>query len=224
MGSLAAATLCRPAILSAALLAGLSAVTPLRPARAAQPPDLGKGRLLIASEKLLDPNFVHTVVLLIEYGEGGTLGLVLNRPSGMSLDQALPELEGAARVEEPLYVGGPVAIEQVTMLFTTGESHGEQIRVLGTVHAGWDRELLQRMVAKPAARERFRLFAGHAGWAPGQLEAEIEQGAWHIFQATEAIVFDTRSEALWLEFIEHAKTRVMALVRDSVRPPPERGP
>lgn len=173
---------------------------------------LGKGRLIVASEGLLDPNFDKTVVLLLDHGEAGSMGIVLNRPSRARLDRVFPELEGAADIEEPFFVGGPVAIHQMLMLFTTGEEHAGQMHVLGTVYAGWDGELLERMLTKPRGEEKFRLYAGHAGWAPGQLEAEVEARGWHIFPATEAIIFAGGEEDLWDEFIRRTKMRV-ALVR-----------
>jgi len=202
------ARICR--ILGIVAVTGLLFSTSRLPAQPAA--SLGKGRLIVASEGLLDPNFDRTVVLLLDHGEAGSMGIVLNRPSRARLDRILPGLEGAGEIEEPFFVGGPVAIREMLMLFTTGEEHADQMHVLGTVYAGWDEELLERMLTKPRGGEKFRLYAGHAGWAPGQLEAEVEARGWHIFPATEAIIFAGGEEDLWQGFIRRTRMRI-ALVR-----------
>lgn len=198
------ARICR--ILGIVAVTGLLFSTSRLPAQPAA--SLGKGRLIVASEGLLDPNFDRTVVLLLDHGEAGSMGIVLNRPSRARLDRILPGLEGAGEIEEPFFVGGPVAIREVLMLFTTGEEHADQMHVLGTVYAGWDEELLERMLTKPRGGEKFRLYAGHAGWAPGQLEAEVEARGWHIFPATEAIIFAGGEEDLWQGFIRRTRMRI----------------
>ena len=198
------ARICR--ILGIVAVTGLLFSTSRLPAQPAA--SLGKGRLIVASEGLLDPNFDRTVVLLLDHGEAGSMGIVLNRPSRARLDRILPGLEGAGEIEEPFFVGGPVAIREVLMLFTTGEEHADQMHVLGTVYAGWDEELLERMLTKPRGGEKFRLYAGHAGWAPGQLEAEVEARGWHIFPATEAIIFAGGEEDLWHGFIRRTRMRI----------------
>lgn len=198
------ARICR--ILGIVAVTGLLFSTSRLPAQPAA--SLGKGRLIVASEGLLDPNFDRTVVLLLDHGEAGSMGIVLNRPSRARLDRILPGLEGAGEIEEPFFVGGPVAIREMLMLFTTGEEHADQMHVLGTVYAGWDEELLERMLTKPRGGEKFRLYAGHAGWAPGQLEAEVEARGWHIFPATEAIIFAGGEEDLWHGFIRRTRMRI----------------
>lgn len=198
------ARICR--ILGIVAVTGLLFSTSRLPAQPAA--SLGKGRLIVASEGLLDPNFDRTVVLLLDHGEAGSMGIVLNRPSRARLDRILPGLEGAGEIEEPFFVGGPVAIREMLMLFTTGEEHADQMHVLGTVYAGWDEELLERMLTKPRGGEKFRLYAGHAGWAPGQLEAEVEARGWHIFPATEAIIFAGGEEDLWDGFIRRTRMRI----------------
>ncbi|MDH3254143.1 MAG: YqgE/AlgH family protein [Acidobacteriota bacterium] len=193
----------------ALVLASLTAALLLPAAASAQFVEpLAPGKLLVASEDLLDSNFSRTVVLLLHYDESGAMGVVLNRPSRVRLEHFLPDLEWASRANEPVHVGGPVAVLQVRMLFSTGERHADQVRVIGTVHAGWDLTLLEQMVTEPDPDDRFRVYAGHAGWAAGQLDAEVRQMGWYIFPASEAVIFTDGEEELWELFISRTKTRV----------------
>ncbi|MCP4200584.1 MAG: YqgE/AlgH family protein [bacterium] len=198
--------------LGGALLTTVLAVAPGAQAQPGTTP--GKGRLLVASEGLLDPNFERTVVLLLEHGLSGSLGLVLNRPSRLPVSRLLPDLEGVETFEQPFFIGGPVEIHQMSMLFSTGEEHAGHLNVLGKVYAGWDEGLFERMVHEPREQDRFRLYAGHAGWAPGQLEAEIAAHGWHVFPGSESTIFAAESggsEELWREFIRRTRTRIAAL-------------
>ncbi|MEE8368381.1 MAG: YqgE/AlgH family protein, partial [Thermoanaerobaculia bacterium] len=137
---------------------GLSAVMalltllPVVPSALAQAaPKLAKGKLLVASEGLHDPNFEKTIVLLLNHDESGTLGLVLNRPSSVPLERLLPDFEGLGDDEaraHSLFVGGPVEIHKISMLFSTRREHSDHLLVLGDVYAGWDDELLRTMLTE----------------------------------------------------------------------------
>ena len=175
----------------------------------AQPVEgLAAGRLLVAREGLTDPNFSRTVVLLVSYGESGAMGVVLNRPSHMRLQHLLPHLQLPSESNVQIHVGGPVAIRQATILSNTDDSEHNQSQVFGKVKVSGDLGLLERMVTEPRPGEQFRVYAGHAGWAPGQLEAEVERLGWHVFPATEAIVFADGEEDLWEVFVRRSRTRV----------------
>jgi putative transcriptional regulator len=189
----------------AMLCTGLAVPSP-GPAQSTNTP--AKGRLLVAREGLADPNFSRTVVLLLDYGEFGASGVVLNRPSPFRLEQLLPDLDWSALAGEPIYFGGPVAVTRAVMLFATDRQHAQESPVVGAVHVGWDLELLARMVTEPEKSDRFRVFAGHAGWAAGQLEAEIEQRGWYVFPATEADIFSEGGEQLWESFIRRTRARI----------------
>ena len=172
---------------------------------------LAQGKLLVAREGLQDPNFSRTVVLLLNYSESGASGVVLNRPSPFRLEQLLPDLEWSSRVEEPVYLGGPVAVTRALMLFATARNHAEGSPVVGAVHVGWDLEFLERMVTDPQENDKFRIFAGHAGWAAGQLEAEVGRRGWYVFPATGADIFSDGEEQLWETFIRKTRARIAGL-------------
>jgi putative transcriptional regulator len=153
-----------------------------------------RGQLLIASATLLDPNFRQTVVLVAEHGEEGAMGVVLNRPSPSVVAEAVPHLEDLVPEGERVYVGGPVEPDAVVVLAEFEEPDEAASLVFGDVGfvgADADGALLE------AATRRSRVFAGYAGWAAGQLEAELEEEAWILEPARADDVFAADAEGLW---------------------------
>jgi putative transcriptional regulator len=151
-----------------------------------------RGQLLIATPSLLDPNFNRTVVLIVEHGEQGTLGLVLNRPSNTTVKELWDQIGNEPCSSElPLYVGGPV--EGPLMALHRHEPLGDNSVIEG-VFFSVQKENLTELVQKPD--ESYRLFIGHAGWSPGQLEFEVREGSWLITPATPELVFHA-DEDLW---------------------------
>ena len=156
-----------------------------------------RGQLLIAGPALLDPNFQRTVVLVVEHSEDGALGLVLNRPSQTTVGEAVDELSQLVDLGEPLYVGGPVQ-QSALIVLAEFEDAGraavvafEDVGVLG----GEDHE-------HPPETRRGRAFAGHAGWGPGQLDAELESGDWILEPAQREDAFCTIPAQLWQTVLE----------------------
>ena len=153
-----------------------------------------RGQLLVAGPALLDPNFHRTVVLVCEHDEDGALGLVLNRPSPIPADQAIPELGAALADEDTLWVGGPVQTTSVVVLADFGGADVEALIVgdhVGLVLPGADLGEVGETVA------RARAFLGYAGWGPGQLDGELEGGDWIVapFEAGDAFTADP--DGLW---------------------------
>lgn len=153
-----------------------------------------KGKLLIASPALVDPNFVRTVVLIAEHSADGTLGLVLNRPSDSSVTESVDELRGVVDAGDPVYVGGPVQTDAVMVLAEFSNATLAAALVLediGFLPAEADLDAIA------AATRRARVFAGHSGWAPGQLDGELEEGAWILVDAEADDVFASDTDELW---------------------------
>ncbi len=182
------------AMLLAALL-GLSAAEG-RPALAA---DLAVGRLVVASRDLVDPNFRESVVLLLRYGSEGALGLIVNRPTALTLSALLPDLEGVDGRGDALWEGGPVLRTAFLFLVRTAPPPPNLDRVLGRTSFGTSAEDLERLLVAGVSEQDLRVYAGHAGWAPGQLEREIRLGGWTVLPATEEIVFSPAPERIWLD-------------------------
>lgn len=155
-----------------------------------------KGKLLVATPMLGDENFDHTVVLLLEHGEEGALGLVLNRPSLLEVMDPLPEWSRFTGVPEVVFVGGPVSRSSVIALAavegeTPAGAFEPVLGSVGVVDLSHDPDLLGGALA------RVRVFAGYAGWGPDQLEAEIVEGAWFVVDAQAGDVFTADPEHLW---------------------------
>ena len=161
-----------------------------------------KGRLLVATPNLGDPNFERTVVLVLEHGGEGALGVVLNRPSDLDLAEPLPEWARAAAHPPVVFIGGPVSPSAAVCLARVGAngraSGWEPLPgvngtsgPLGTLDLDSDPdEAIPRL-------DEIRVFAGYAGWGPGQLEAEIEAGGWFVVDADAADPMSPAPENLW---------------------------
>ena len=144
------------------------------------------GCLLVASPTLIDPNFVATVIFVIHHGDPGAVGVVLNRPTAMTLDRLPPGWS----TTDPVYAGGPVEPEIAIGLAESEHDHGDWERVGGRV---W----LADLEGPPVPVARIRIFSGYAGWGPDQLEGEIARGDWVVATATADDVFTADPGALW---------------------------
>ena len=165
--------------------------------------DLSKGRFLIAGRRLLDPNFKQTVVLLIRYGTDGAMGVVINRPIQVKLSTVIPEIKELKSSQENLYLGGPVEQSKMILLMKSAKPPPDSMEVFGEVYLTSSREELRRLVTGTDDEEKFRVFAGYAGWAPGQLDAEHGRGDWHVLNADAGTLFDKESTEIWQELIHH---------------------
>ncbi len=196
--------------IAAGCLAGIVLFFPSLPESLAEldpvqvPPD--EGVLLVAHPSMDDPNFRRTVVLLVEHGPQGTLGFILNRPSNIPLSQALPDLAAIKETDYPLFIGGPVSPNRMAMLVRLTEPLPDMRRVFDGIYVGGSLELLERLVTRPKPTEAFRVFAGMAGWAPGQLAFELRQGAWATLPPDAGIIFDHDPDTLWAESLRRLQT------------------
>ena len=156
-----------------------------------------KGHLLVAGPGLHDPNFRRTVVLVGEHGDEGALGLVLNRMTDSRVDDALPELAGLVDGADAVHVGGPVQPSAIVVLAEFDEPERAGTLVLDDIG------FLPSEVDPDALGElrRARVFAGYAGWGPGQLDGELREGSWIVEPAAPDDVFTTDPEELWSEVL-----------------------
>ncbi len=174
------------------------------------PSSVAKGVFLVASPSLNDPNFRGTVVLVLEHGSQGTLGLILNRPTEMLLSEALPDVAGLRGTNHRLFAGGPVQPGAMLLLSRLKEPQPEMRLVFDSVYVGGTPELLERIIERAAPADRFRAFAGYAGWAPGQLGFEMRQGAWAVL-SPESTLFEQDPALLWQDSLARLQTpRVIA--------------
>jgi len=151
------------------------------------------GHLLISSAGLFDPNFRHTVVVIGTHNEEGALGVILNRPTAIPIEDAVPPLVELTGPDAPLFEGGPVQPEQPVLVVEAGDRVALDVPILdgvgilaGEVDAG----------LRPDIR-RARVFAGYSGWGPGQLEDELAADSWIVEPARPEDVFTDDPTGLW---------------------------
>lgn len=183
-----------------ALLTALHAVPALAGMEFAQL-SLKKGVLLVASPSLEDPNFRKAVLLIVEHGPNGTLGLILNRSTKVLLSDVLPELAALKGTTHRVFSGGPVDPSNLLVLFRLLEPYADARSVFDGVYVGGTPRLLERMITQAKPTETFRAFAGSAGWAPRQLEAELIVGAWGVLPADSFSIFDQNPATLWQDCV-----------------------
>jgi putative transcriptional regulator len=152
------------------------------------------GQLLLASPTLRDPNFIRTVVLVSVHSEEGAMGVVLNRPSEVTVSEAVPQLEDAVAEEEPVYVGGPVQPSSIVFLAEFLDPSPAGLLVLGRIGFPAPDAGIEELTEATARR---RVFAGYAGWGEGQLDAEVQEGDWIAHTALPEDVFTDLPEELW---------------------------
>ena len=165
------------------------------------PVTLEKGKFLIASRDLSDPNFMETVLLLIAYGPGGAMGVVINRPSEVMLSRVLPSIKPLQRRSDTLFIGGPVARSNVLLLIRSAKEVEDAVLLFGDVYVSSSLTALRREIERQPARERLHAYSGHAGWAPGQLEAEVARGDWYVAPADPEAVFSKAPTEVWQKLI-----------------------
>jgi putative transcriptional regulator len=167
-----------------------------------------RGKLLLASPSLIDPNFRRTVVLVAAHDDQGALGLVLNRPSELDVSEAVAELAPLTESHPRVHVGGPVAAQSVVVLAEFEDPSLAALLVQGSVGLPHADAPLADLVA---AVRRARCFAGHAGWGPGQLDEELEQDAWLVEEAAPDDLWAPPGSDLWGELLRRKGGSYMLL-------------
>ena len=154
------------------------------------------GRLLVATPSTGGDVFTRGVVLMLQHDEAGAHGLVLNKPLGTDISSILPDWQQYLSSPELLFQGGPVGLDTALGLASLPADDQVEgvVAVFGSVGVvDLDHEAA---VIGPAVA-RFRVFAGYAGWGPGQLESELERDAWYVVDAEVGDVFTDEPEGLW---------------------------
>jgi putative transcriptional regulator len=158
----------------------------------------GTGSLLIAAPTMADPNFARTIVLLLDTSESGALGVVLNRPTELDVADVLEPWADLVAGPGVLFQGGPVETDAALAVATVTAGEDDE-------PVGWRRvfgstglvDLDAPVEILASAVSALRIFAGYAGWGAGQLEAEIEEGAWYVVPAEPQDLFLEDPERLW---------------------------
>ena len=152
-----------------------------------------KGQLLIASGRLIDPNFARSVVLIVQHDDEGVLGVILNRPLEMTVAEACgPMVESAGEVESPIYQGGPCP---GPLMVLHGDADGGGEPIIDGVWYTAERDPIEYIMRRDTQPAKY--FANYAGWGVDQLEREINEGSWLIIPASGADVFEADAETQW---------------------------
>ena len=154
---------------------------------------------LVANPELLHSAFDQTVVLLLDHGSQGAVGVVINKPSPISFSQVLVDPPEQTKWPEKLYWGGPVSSGTLHLLLKTNEKSEGMRKMVEDLYWVHDSERLETILKQGWPHGEARVYAGYSGWAPGQLEDEILRGSWKILEADVESVFNPDSGKIWKE-------------------------
>jgi len=157
-----------------------------------------KGKLLVATELVRGDIFVQSVVLLLHYDETGAMGLVVNRPMEVGMDELVVDDDAISGYSGPIYWGGPVQMNSLRALMQTDKAPGGAERIIDSVYQVSVNDALKNA---PQGVPGLRLFIGFAGWAAGQLDHEMARGSWHVVPASADFVFAKDPGQLWKQLV-----------------------
>jgi putative transcriptional regulator len=175
-----------------------------------------RGHFLVGSPHLADPNFYHSVVLMVQHDEEGALGLILNRPTNNTVADVW-RLMGRDDIESerPVYLGGPVG---GPIMAIHAQLAFSQIQVAVGVHFATEKEYVEEIISN--VDKPWLLFSGYSGWGAGQLERELKQGGWLITEVTEDDVFYDGDD-LWERLVQRIGQEIIAPAINVSRMPPD---
>jgi putative transcriptional regulator len=151
-----------------------------------------RGHFLVASTHLKDSNFYRTVVLMVQHDEAGALGLILNRPTGRTVSDALKLVaEEPSSCDDEIFLGGPV---RGPIAIVHSDDERGNVEILAGAYYTVEEELVNELLQRKDGERR--VFIGYSGWAPGQLENELDAGGWQVAAATREDIF-AEPEQLW---------------------------
>jgi putative transcriptional regulator len=179
------------------------------PVQSKNPDQVGLGKLLVASRNLGDPNFMKTVILVVQYDAGGVVGLVLNRRTDLPVSQVIEGIKGAKDRSDPVYAGGPVDPQVILGVFKspTKVRHDGAKQVFDQVYQVSTKAQLEQIFSDRTPASAVHLYLGYAGWTVEQLKMEMKVGAWFVFPADAETVFNADPDSLWEQMIRKTETQ-----------------
>lgn len=164
-----------------------------------------RGMLLVAGEGIADPRFQESVILLVRYDAEGVVGVILNRPTKLTLGKAFPGMVAIEKRDTPLYYGGPVDQRLLLVLLQSEMPPQDSTPVADRLHLTGLPQIADRLDSSAGKGEKFMVFLGYAGWSAGQLAGEIARGDWYLVPFNETAVFSEKPENLWRELRSRGK-------------------
>ena len=169
--------------------------------------EVANGVFLVAQPTLTEPTFRRTVILITQRPQGGSVGVIINRPTELTLREAFPKHEHIAAQPHTLHFGGPVQPQSLLFLVRSATPPSQGIPVLRDVYLTGDADWVDNALATEQVLSATRVFAGYAGWAPGQLRSEMERQGWYILPADSETIFDKPLDEVWGELVRRAVLR-----------------
>lgn len=192
---------------TAMIMAGLALALLAVPCALAQPNIEGEAVVLAAVPEFQDPLWGRTVLVAAPMSFGGHVGLILNRPTRLSLSTVFPQHASSKKVLAPVYFGGPVSVEAIVAVLPRAEAPGAGAVPLGEgLTLAYDAKLIDRTIEQTPNDARY--FAGLVIWLPGELRAEIDRGLWTLHQADATIVLRRDTDRLWPELAYAARRHI----------------
>ena len=170
----------------------------------ALPADTSNTVVLVAKRQLTDPFYRATVLLVRPMGNDQHIGVILNRPSKLTLGQLFPEHKPSAAVRDPVYVGGPMSTSVIFAIVQRPDSPGgKSLQMMPDVFMAFEAPTVDQIIEKQPQQARF--VAGLVAWQPGELTDEIKRGAWFVLNADPALVLRKQTEGMWEELVRRAE-------------------
>jgi putative transcriptional regulator len=177
-----------------------------------------KTLFLVAHPNLREPIFKESVVLMfpssVGVGEGLVVGLILNKPARVALNDIFPNDKELKNRTETAYFGGPVDPRAPGVLFRSSEPAKEAVLLFGDVYVSFDPDFIKELLKEPRKTPDLRLFVGRSQWAPAQLQNEMVVGAWYSVRAETNLIFSASSQYLWRKLLERAEPAPVAKASD----------
>jgi putative transcriptional regulator len=153
--------------------------------------------LLTARTELPDSDFADSIVLVMNNLGPAPIGIIVNKPTSIPVSHLFPDLKRLAPLHDKVYFGGPVEFGSVWFLFRAAAAPEHAIQASEGICISADRDLLLQLLGRTKPMDGLRIFIGHSGWAPGQLEAEIARGDWTLGRAESGAIFGGKSDHPW---------------------------
>jgi len=155
------------------------------------------GFFLVASEDMLDPRFKEAVILVTPHHRGEVVGVVVNKPSETAVSTLFPKSDLKDEHSRQLYFGGPISKQSLLFLIRSKKQPKASLRIFDDVFLSADSTVLEQVMRHPKPFAGLRVFSGYSGWKPGQLEAEVKKGYWHLREVDTEILFNTEPGLIW---------------------------
>lgn len=183
------------------LVVAAAALGWIAPAGAADPAD--EPVILVAKPALRDRLYGATILIARPVGNDQHIGFIVNKPTPVTLGRLFPDHEPSQKITEPVYLGGPVNTGIIFALVQRPDSPGSRsVQIMADLYLATEREVVDRIIEAGAAHARF--FAGFVLWQPGELNAELKRGFWHVLDADSSLVLRKSTEGMWEELLRHS--------------------